>query len=181
MIFGGDFTGAATEVGGDGADKLGGTSDADVLIGGRGDDELEGNGGADVLKGGADDDVLAISDLAFRLLEGNSGVDTVRFDGSGMDLDLTSVPNLTITGVEQFDLTGSGDNSLTLNLGDVLALSDTTNEVVVFGDAGDEVTVADGPWSADGVRDVDGTDFNVFTLDAGTLIVAPDVTVNGIL
>ncbi len=56
VIYGGDFTGAATQVGGPGADNLTGVLGNDVIIAGAGDDTIVGNGATDRLTGGQGDD-----------------------------------------------------------------------------------------------------------------------------
>ena len=56
VVFGGDFSDVATDVGTTGADTLTGTADAEVIFAGPGDDIIDGGGGADRLSGaqGAD-------------------------------------------------------------------------------------------------------------------------------
>ena len=49
VVFGGDFTGAATHAGTVAADTLVGDATANVIVAGQGNDTLDGNGGADVL------------------------------------------------------------------------------------------------------------------------------------
>lgn len=84
---------------------------------------LLGNAGANHLNGGAGNDVL-IWDPLDRHLDGGSGEDTLRLAGAGISLDLTQIANNRIAGIERIDLTGSGDNNLTLSIHDVLALPD---------------------------------------------------------
>jgi len=93
-----------------------GTAVAEILIGGTGNDTLTGGGGADVLRGGAGNDILAVSDLTFRGVDGDTGYDTLRLDGAGLNLQL----DRRVNGVEIFDITGSGANALHIEAGDVL-------------------------------------------------------------
>jgi hypothetical protein len=63
VIFGGNFTGAATEVGTIGDDSLTGTAANDVIFAGTGDDTLDGGGGSDRLSGGAGADVFTLRNV----------------------------------------------------------------------------------------------------------------------
>jgi hypothetical protein len=54
-------------------------------------------------------------------------------------IDLTQIDNGRIQDIEIIDLTGSGDNTLKLNLNDLLEISSETNTLRVIGDSGDKV------------------------------------------
>jgi len=164
-VFGGNLTGAVTHLGWEANDVLVGTAAADVMIGGRGDDVLTGAGGADVLRGGAGDDTLEIADTTFARLDGG---DTLRLDGSGIALDLTSVADNRLTGIEAIDITGNSPNSLTLGVADVLAASDSTNTLTVIGDGDDTLTVTGTGWN---LTDADDGGFRVYGQGAATLRV----------
>jgi hypothetical protein len=101
-------------------------------------------------------------------IDGGTGIDTIKLDGSGIVVDLTLVKTTTVQNIEKIDLTGSGDNTLKLNLTDLLQLSDklnsfnssnTTsglgatvakNQLMIEGDTGDKVTLTDlTSWTAD--------------------------------
>ena len=95
---------------------------------------LISDGGADVLRGGEGDDILAIPDADFsgtRRLVGGSGIDTLRLDGNGITLDLTSISDSRIVDVEAIDITGSGANTLILNFREVVNLSSHSNTLLV--------------------------------------------------
>ena len=53
---------------------------------------------------------------------GGAGIDTLRICGSGVSLDLTAIGNAVHRDLEVIDITGSGNNTLILARGDVLAL-----------------------------------------------------------
>ena len=190
VVFGGDFDadlfGTAPTVPpvslGTGADDvLTGTAGADSLIGAQGNDILAGGGGADVLYGGQGDDVLSISDTGFFRIDGGGGQDTLALDGALIDLDLTAIGDARIEGIERIDLTGTGDNGLTLGITDLLQISDEGNDLFVAGDAGDQVTLA-GDWQAGGQAAVDGVVYGTFSVAGvnATLFVEDDVaTVTG--
>ena len=160
VIFGAS-TGALTGL------TVAGTAGADSLVGDAGDDTLTGNGGADVIRGGAGDDTIVVSDLSFADIDGGTGTDTLSFDGAALALDLTASLPAEITSIERIDLTGTGDNSLTI---DTLAVLDLVGDrsggnaiLTIIGDMGDSVTFADAGWVAAG-QVIDGADtFNVYT------------------
>lgn len=64
-----------------------GSEFANVITGNSAANVLDGAGGADRVNGGGGDDVL-VYDALDELLDGGSGSDTLRVDGSGVTLDL---------------------------------------------------------------------------------------------
>ncbi|MGN7614577.1 hypothetical protein ACQZV8_21105, partial [Magnetococcales bacterium HHB-1] len=140
VVFGGNYTANNITVGTGTAETLTGDTNANVLIAGVGDDQLVGGGGADTLYGGAGDDTFTISDTTFQRIEGGSGTDTLILDGAGLSLDLTTLSDNQLTDIEKIDLTGSGNNTLTLNPLELLRLSSSSNTLRIEGDAGDVIT-----------------------------------------
>ncbi len=177
VVFGGDFSGAATEIGTTGDDTLTGSAAVDRLIAGTGDDTLVGAGGADVLRGGAGDDVLAVSDLSFADLAGGTGSDVLRLDGSNLALDLGSLGTSQVTGIERIDLSGD-NNTLELSKLELQQLSDESNTLRVYGDGTNSVTLAPGFVYGSDVTDGEGT-FTVLTNGNARIEVQQGVTVNG--
>lgn len=136
----------------------------DIVFGNGGNDILDGQGGVDVLFGGVGNDILKLDliDLTgthATIYDGGSGTDTLRFTGTGQSLDLTGIAQGKIVGIETIDLTGTGNNSLTLNIQDVLDIGDrifdpsfnkndkfeSKDALQVDGDAGDSLTMK-GNW-----------------------------------
>ena len=167
----GDTRSQDSTVRGDSGDNiLTGTSSAESLLGGEGADVLNGAAGIDVLYGGAGNDVL-VWDADDRRLAGGGGEDVLRVDGSGIAIDLTSMANNRISGIERIALTGSGDNTLTLDIRDVLALPDHadqflthhTRQLLIDGDAGDVVHSIGQAWVQAGNVDIAGTSYATYT------------------
>ncbi len=139
LLFGGNVTSSVTHVGDAGPNAMNGTAGADVMNGSRGDDILIGAGGTDVEIGGQGNDTLAVSSTTFRRIVGGTGDDTLRLDGSGMTLNLTTLRDNRVVGIENIDISGSGVNTLTLNHREVLNLSKESNTLIVNRNFGDVV------------------------------------------
>jgi len=174
-VFGGNSNGAVTYLGGSGNDTLAGTAVAETFVGALGDDTLTGGGGADAFQGGAGDDLIEVSDMTFRRADGGAGEDTLALSGAGQELDLANFANQ-ILGIEVIDLTGSGGNSLTVTAERLLALSDTSNRLIVKGNAND--FVFSGDFVTDGTREVDGVIYSAYVEGQALLLLAPDITFN---
>ena len=198
-----------------GADTLTGTSGNNQLVGGLGNDTLIGGGGADVLYGGMGHDVIQVNadnlaqlalagtDQNVMRIDGGGGIDTLKFDGAGLVLDLDNIKGVTMQNMEKVDLTGSGDNTLKLNVHDFLenftsadiwnanhadvGLGATVrrNQLMVVGDAGDKVVITDlADWSMYtnvGTNDqitINGNTYNAYNYGAAQLLIDTALTVS---
>jgi Ca2+-binding RTX toxin-like protein len=159
--------------GGAGNDALNGLAGGDNLSGAAGNDTLDGGGDADTLSGGADNDTLIYDSLDASVL-GGLGSDTLKISGSGTLLNLGGLAGTTIQDVEVIDLTGTGNNTLTLAASDVLALS-STDTLKVDGNAGDTVNAGSG-WTDQGT--VVNPGYHTYTQGLATLLVDTDITRN---
>jgi hypothetical protein len=185
VVFGGNFTGAVTHLGTPGDDTLTGSAVAETFVGGTGNDLLIGNGGADAFQGGAGDDVVQVSSLDFHVAGGGNGSDTLELDGAGIDLDLTALADSRTRSIERIDIGGTGNNTLTLGVLDVLNLSEESNELLVLGEASDVVnrgagwtTAASGGNNGDGTSTIDGETYQIYTAGQATLLIDTDITAN---
>ena len=155
VIFGSKMVaGGETFLGTVNPDTLTGTSANEAFIAGQGDDTMYGKGGVDAFSGGAGNDTIHLGVTGafgapgseFSKVDGGSGIDTLALDGNGVTLNLTASGADRIHGIERIDLTGSGNNTLALDIRDVLNLSDTSNQLYVKGDAGDAVISTGQGW-----------------------------------
>jgi hypothetical protein len=135
------------------ANTFTGTSSDEIFVAGAGDDTLIGNGGMDVLNAGAGNDTIAINASNIVALaqtgtgnrarvDGGGNTDTLKLDGSDLTLNLTNISNTRIQDIEKINITGSGSNTLILNLNDVLDTSTSTNILKVLGNSDDTVNAS---------------------------------------
>lgn len=161
---------------------LTGTNDIDgtgnglnnTLTGNAGDNVLRGGSGNDTLIGGGGNDILLFSSNDGSFQGGSGGADSIKIEGAGRNIDLTALPNTLITGIEIIRLSGSGDNTLTLNVNDVLAMSGT-DTVRVDGNTGD-VVHRGGGWSLGANQVIGANTYRTYTQDTATLLVDTNIT-----
>jgi hypothetical protein len=95
------------------------------------------------------------------------------------NLDL-GASNLVINGVESVDITGSGDNTLTLTMQDVLDVTDSNNQLLIDGNAGDTV-ISSETWSQGSDMVIDSVTYHVFSNISATIIVNQDIDTAGLV
>ncbi|QOG05523.1 FG-GAP repeat protein [Aureimonas sp. OT7] len=193
------------QVGGNGADSMDDDGTAKSLAGGGGDDVIRLSA-ASVAYGGAGNDTFEIANQAvitalassfgnagnttqLAHIDGGGGIDTLKLTGSGLNLDLGSITNRSggtavngldrLSSIEIVDITGSGDNTLTLSLQDVLDLagsnifndsngadfgaSASRHQMIVKSDAGDHVILSDqADWFSAGTVTWGGTTYTAY-------------------
>ncbi|MNC92597.1 hypothetical protein D3C83_90510 [compost metagenome] len=85
-------------------------------------------------------------------------------------MNLTTIASSRFLNMEQINLTGGGNNILTLNTQDVLDFSTTTNTIRVLGDAGDSINIVPG-FTDQGLSG----NFHRYTFGGATLLVDLDL------
>ena len=138
-------------------------------------------GQTDSLYGGSGENVFHVVDVEdlekVTQIVGNGGTDTLQLTGADQVLDLSKLAGK-LSSVEVIDITGTGDNTLKLSLGDVLEqggkdlfVADGKSQMMVKGNAGDTVELSDllpdgtdvGDWAQqNGTVTVEGAQYNVF-------------------
>jgi len=141
-------------IGNSGNNVLTGGTGSDLLSGNLGSDILKGNAGNDILQGGADNDTLSDS-AGTNLLDGGSGADTLSGNAAnemfagGTGNDTISTGNgadlIAFNRGDGMDVVNGGtDNTLSLGGGIQyadLALSKTSNDLIVEMGNGDQITL----------------------------------------
>lgn len=143
------------------------------------------------------DNLFTIGDVGalehIRVIEGNTGVDTLKLEGAGQLLDLTTWQGR-LSSVEIIDITGSGNNTLKLSLGDVLELGnrgafidDESVQLAIKGNSGDVLQLGDllpngmdiGDWENLGDVISEGVTYEVYhhTELAAEILVQQGITV----
>src|SRR5690606_6619077 len=145
------------------------------LKGGGGNDVLDGGLGIDQLYGEAGDDSFVFDPLD-SVVDGGTGVDTVRVTGSGVEILLVGISPF--RGIEAFDLTGTGDNSLFVTGSAILGIADEIegrHTLRVYGDEGDTLRVFGQGWVAGEDVEANGVTYHTYSLENAGLWVATDL------
>ncbi|MDZ5700476.1 Ig-like domain-containing protein [Enterobacter ludwigii] len=137
----------------------------------------------DVWYGDAADNLYQVSDVASltdAVIQGGEGTDTLKLLGADQHLDMSALTNK-IQSMEVFDITGTGNNTLTLSAGDVLENASQNlfhdndfNQLMVKGDKGDRVNLSDllpndidpGNWTDGGTVNVGGVEYQSFQMES---------------
>jgi len=154
-----------------GNDTINGGAGNDSLAGHEGDDQIDGGAGTDTIFGGGGDDSFVFDSL--DTFDGGSGSDTLDVTGTGENIDLSTINAIDM---EIIDLTGTGNNQVTLVLQDVIDVTDENNRLIFRGNAGDQVTSAAQGWVQGADETIGSETYNTYTVGQTTLLVDEDVT-----
>ena len=161
---------------GSGAFSVTGNGLDNVLTGNAAANTLDGGVGNDILRGGGGNDTFIWDPADVTEVSGGAGNDTLKLTGSGQSLDLAGKAGTLYTGLEAIDLTGAGDNALSLTAQNVTDFSDTTNQLTITGDAGDSITSTGQGWTPGADQTIGGILYHNYTSGLATLHVEADVT-----
>ncbi|WP_416424031.1 Ig-like domain-containing protein [Pseudomonas sp. App30] len=136
----------------------------EVIQGTSGNDTLDaGHGGAVTLNGGAGNDTLIVHDQNFTSVDGGTGTDTLQWAGGDATIDLGNLASR-IHNIEIIDLTNTGTVSLTLNLADIIAVTETgADKLIIKGGSNDSVHMTGSTWVADASEQSGGVDYTQYT------------------
>ncbi len=149
--------------------SLDGSNNNDTLVGGA--------DGADTLNGGSGNDLLTVQDADFNAVAGGNGTDTLNLSDAIVGVTLNFVNGIAdgvVTGIEEIDITGGGDNGLVLDILDIQAITNGVNRapddpqfegentLVISGDPGDTLDLAGGFADTGDDTTVDGQGYSVF-------------------
>ncbi|MFJ4441846.1 BapA/Bap/LapF family large adhesin [Pseudomonas sp. NPDC089422] len=139
------------------------SASSEVIAGTDGNDHLVGSqGGHITLEGGAGNDTLEVVDQNFTSVDGGTGTDTLLWGGGDASIDLGTLADR-IHNIEVIDLNDTSAVALTLNLADVVAITETGNDMLIIkGDDKDSVHMTDN-WTLVSNQTVDGIDYNQYT------------------
>ena len=160
---------------GAGAFNVTGNALDNTIAGNASNNVLDGGAGNDALIGGAGNDTFIFDPADTTSVQGGTGTDTLKFTGAGQSLDLTNKVGTIYTGLEAIDLTGSGDNSLTLSAPNVFQLSDT-HQLTVNGNIGDMITSTGQGWVQGADQTLGGILYHNYTHAGATLHIDADLT-----
>ncbi len=187
LVYGGDFLDQidAALLGTDGDDSLTGTAADESLVGGQGADTLDGAGGNDVLIGGEGDDVLVYDANDTLRVDGGNGFDTLRATGSD-NIDFTALREGLFGSIERLDLTNSTEgasasNTVTLDLLDLLDITEREHRLIVDGTADDVLNLGEGfARDMDADQNIGATDYSAYTVMGvnAVVLVDPAMTVD---
>ncbi|WDY57213.1 BapA/Bap/LapF family large adhesin [Pseudomonas sp. PSKL.D1] len=157
------FTSLLADTGDDSLTVAAASASTEVIAGTDGNDHLDGSqGGHITLQGGAGDDTLVVVDQDFTSVEGGTGTDTLLWGGGDASIDLGNLVGR-VHDIEIIDLNDTSAVSLTLNLADVVAITETgNNTLLIKGNDQDSVHMTD-TWTQAGTQVADGIDYTQYT------------------
>ncbi|MEP3054736.1 Ig-like domain-containing protein [Ascidiaceihabitans sp.] len=108
-----------------------------------------------------------------------AGTYVVLDDGVAGSTTSLATPGLGNYQVETVDLNFAEEAHLTINEAQLVNLSSNTDQLIVTGGGDDQVTLTGG--QAAGTTTVDGADYNIYNVGAGTVLIDDEITVNTVI
>ncbi len=116
--------------------EIGGTDGLDTLIGTDADEVIDAGEGADIIDTGAGADNIFFDSA--DTVDGGLGFDTLVLDTDDANIDFGALADNSISNIESINL-GEGSQSISLDIGDVLDITDDDNILRIEGDGSDHV------------------------------------------
>ena len=167
-----------------GRDTIYGDRGDDVLVGGNGNDSISGGlgddrmlqKGYDHIEGSWGNDVVEIADLTFYVVDGGGETDTLKITGDNLALDISSfLAENRLISFEVVELNPTA--SLAISPSDIGGLSGEGGPLTIRGESGSKVNLYGGAWGMDGSAVIEGTTYNVFSLDGEEAYIEDVITV----
>jgi VCBS repeat-containing protein len=135
-----------------------------VIQGSDGNDELNvaHAGGAITLNGGAGNDTLIVVDQHFASVDGGTGTDTLLWAGGDASIDLGNLQGR-LHNIEVIDLNATSAVKLTLNLSDLVAVTEADHSTLLIKGTQQDSVHMTGEWSADGTHLAAGLEYTQYT------------------
>ena len=135
-----------------------------VIQGSDGNDTLNvgHEGGAITLNGGAGNDTLIIVDQHFASVDGGTGTDTLLWAGGDASIDLGNL-QARLHNIEVIDLNDTSAVKLTLNLSDLVAITEADHSTLLIKGTQQDSVHMTGEWSADGTHLAAGLEYTQYT------------------
>ncbi len=152
-----------------GDDTVYGGDGVDVIYGAEGNDILQGGEGADSLYGQSGNDTLWF-DAADKVIDGGDGIDTVMVDGN---FDFTTLEGI-LNDIEIIDLNNS--SIVTIDSAFSQSVNGEGYTIQIDGDSAQQVNFED-TYDDAGITNIDGKDYQTYTLNDTTIHVDTDITV----
>jgi Ca2+-binding RTX toxin-like protein len=137
-------TASETIYGYDGNDTIDSDAGRDHVAPGRGSDQVTLGAGNDTMFADAD----WVNDGSLDTIDGGAGIDSIALLGAGLNLDFTNLARFgdsRVESIERVDITGTGNNVLTIDVSQVLQFTDLLGAsavLVIDGNLGDTVNLS---------------------------------------
>ena len=120
-------------------------------------------------------ELFVVDSAAFDPIDGEGGFDILLLDG-GIDLDFTNPGTPSVENIERIDLgSADGTSALTLSEQAVMELTDADNRLQIHGDTDDTVNALGA--NSTGATEINGVNYNQYTLGSTTLLIEDDIIV----
>ena len=130
-----------------------GVSTGNTVFGSKDADEIEVHNTDNSIDTGAGNDVITLfwgestvrDNIENSHIDGGAGHDTLKINSPGpVSLDLTAIQNPDfIKNIETLDLSNGSQDTVILNVADVIGMTDQDNELYIYGEAGDKLLTKD--------------------------------------